>query len=72
MDANVGSAMVYLRKVLEPVRRQCHEFRNGRKIPISVLNLAVSKVCRQLADAPVDILSIAVPLQQFPDREGMP
>ncbi len=64
--------MVHLRVVLEPLRRQCHELRNSREIPVGVLNLAVPKVRGQFADVPVDILSVAVPLQQLPDCKGMP
>jgi len=63
MRAKVGSAMGHLRVLLETARRQCHELWNGGEIPIGVYYLAVSEVCGQLADAPVDILALAVPLQ---------
>ena len=64
--------IVRLRIRLESARSQRHEFWNGRKIPIGILKLAVPEIRGQLPDAPMDILAIKVPLQQSPDREGMP
>src|SRR5574343_792231 len=49
-----------------------HQLRVGAEVPVGVLDAGVTEIGRQFRQTPLDILAVAIPLQQGSDCESMP
>jgi hypothetical protein len=55
----------------QALRGELQEFRNRLKIPVSVGDIDVAKVCRELRQFPPNIQASAIPFDQLTCRETM-